>query len=241
MVEQTSGARVVVVALAAEVVDRAVWGATTASDPEHALSTPAKQTDATEATDNRRTPAMVARNVTAVASLTPTCVWRATPELIVALDARFGEPVDAYLNGSQVWLRDDGPCLWPPGPAGPGLWPPGPAGPGNLTIEWRLHPAAGYRRPPSVDTYEVFSTTAHALATGSDVPAPLDALWDGLEAFPAYGDEVEPAVLAAAATHALGIPPDATGLVDHEGIGREWERTAQRTSIVDALFAQLLG
>ena len=41
--------------------------------------------------------------------LTPTCVWRASPELIVALDVRFGEPVDAYVNGSQVWLRDDGP------------------------------------------------------------------------------------------------------------------------------------
>jgi hypothetical protein len=164
---------------------------------------------------------MVTRNVTDVASLTPTCVWRATPQLIVALDARFGEPVDAYLNGSQVWLRDDGP--------------------GGTAIEWRLHPVAGYQRPPAVDTYEVFSATAHALATGRDVPAPLDALWDGLEAFPAHGDEVEPAVLAAAATGALGVRPDATGLVDHESIGREWERTARRTSIVDALFAQLLG
>ena len=35
-------------------------------------------------------------------ALVPTCVWRATPELVVALDARFGEPVDAYVNGSQV-------------------------------------------------------------------------------------------------------------------------------------------
>jgi hypothetical protein len=41
--------------------------------------------------------------------LVPTCVWRATPSLVVALDDRFGEPVDAYVNGSQTWLRDDGP------------------------------------------------------------------------------------------------------------------------------------
>jgi hypothetical protein len=162
---------------------------------------------------------MVARSVTPVATLTPTCVWRATAELIVALDTRFGEPVDAYLNGSQVWLRDDGPCA----------------------LEWRLHPVAGYQGPPSVDTYDVFSVTAHALATGGDGPAPLSRLWDGLEAFPAYGDEIEPAVLAAAAAHALGVPPDATGLVDHESIGRAWERSARRTSIVDALFAQLLA
>ena len=52
-----------------------------------------------------------------------TCVWRASPAVIVALDERFGEPVDAYVNGSQTWLRDDGP--------------------GGITLEWRLHPVAG--------------------------------------------------------------------------------------------------
>ncbi len=44
-----------------------------------------------------------------MAVLVSTCVWRTTPHLIVALDERFGEPVDAYVNGSQVWFRDDGP------------------------------------------------------------------------------------------------------------------------------------
>ena len=52
--------------------------------------------------------------------LTPTCVWLARPEVVVALDSRFGEPVDSYVNGSQVWLREDGP--------------------GGITLEWRLHP-----------------------------------------------------------------------------------------------------
>jgi hypothetical protein len=211
-VAQTSGATVDVVAAGAAVEvarDRAFRGTATRSGPEHEAST-----TTTAIID-------VARNVETVTSLTPTCVWRATPDLVIALDARFGEPVDAYVNGSQVWLRDDGP--------------------GGLTIEWRLHPAPGYRRPAAIDTYEVFSTTAHALATGAALAAPLDALWEGLEAFPAYGDEIEPAVLASVVTDALGRAPDAVGVVDHEGIGREWERAAGHASIVDMLFAQLLG
>ncbi len=218
-VAQTSGATVVVVAVAVEVGrDGAFRGAASGPDEEHAATT---TTDIVDARTSRGSRAIVARNVEAVTSLTPTCVWRATPDLVIALDDRFGEPVDAYVNGSQVWLRDDGP--------------------GAMTIEWRLHPAPGYRRPTSIDTYEVFSTTAHALATGGGSAAPLDELWEGLEAFPAYGDEIEPAVLATVVTDALGLAPDAAGVVDHEGIGREWERTAGRTSIVDALLAQLLG
>ena len=152
-------------------------------------------------------------------TLTPTCVWRASPELIVALDGRFGEPVDAYVNGSQVWLREDGP--------------------GGLTLEWRLHPVPGYRRPAGAGTYDVFSRTALALGLGTVPPAPLEALWEGLEVFSAYGEETEPALLAAAVTAALGLAPDACGLVDHERIGDEWERSGGRTSIVDALLGQL--
>ena len=88
-----------------------------------------------------------AGTVVAVAPLVPTTVWRATPALVIALDERFGEPVDAYVNGSQVWLRDDGP--------------------GGITLEWRLHPVAGYVRPKSVGTYEVFSATALRPAVAS--------------------------------------------------------------------------
>jgi hypothetical protein len=146
-------------------------------------------------------------------------VWRARPEVIVGLDDRFGEPVDAYVNGSQVWLREDGP--------------------GGVVLEWRLHPIAGYRRPAGVGTYEVFSAAALALATGGTPPAPLDGLWEGLEVFAAYGDDLEPQPLAAAATAALGIEPDAFGLVDHEAIAEEWERTSGAVSIVADLLRQL--
>ena len=154
-----------------------------------------------------------------MARLTPTCVWRISAELVLALEDRFGDPVDAYVNGSQVWLRDDGP--------------------GDLTIEWRLHPVADYEPPEGVDTYDVFTSTSLALSEGADPPAPLERLWDGLEAFAAYGDEVEPATLSNAATEALGISPDASGVVDHERIGDEWESSGRRTSIVDALLTQL--
>lgn len=151
--------------------------------------------------------------------LVAAAVWKATPELIVRLDERFGEPLDAYVNGSQVWLRDDGP--------------------GGMPLEWRLHPVANYQRPKGVGTYEVFSDTALALADGRPPPADLDQLWDGLEVFAAYGDEVEPQPLVSAAVASLGIPPDAAGLVDHEPIGDEWERTAGGVSVVDDLLRQL--
>ena len=158
-------------------------------------------------------------------TLVPTCVWRARPQLIVALDERFGPPVDAYVNGSQVWLRDSG--------------PPGATAAAGVTVEWRLHPVAGFRPPEGTGTHDLFEVAADALARGRPGPAPLERLWDGLEAFPAYGDEVEPAILAAACADDLGLAPDAAGLVDHGRIGDEWERTRGEVSIVEALLAEL--
>ena len=152
-------------------------------------------------------------------ALTPTCVWRVSDRLVVALDDRFGEPVDCYVNGSQVWLREDGPA--------------------DETLEWRLHPVAGFRRPPGLGTDEVFSAVALASATGGESPARADSLWDGLECFAAYGDEVEPAMLRAAAAAALGIEPDAAGLADHAAIGDRWERSRGEISIVAALLDEL--
>lgn len=154
-------------------------------------------------------------------ALVPTCVWRVSTALVTLLDDTFGAPLDTYVNGSQVWLRDDGP--------------------GEVVFEWRLHPVAGYVRPKGVATEEVFEVAAAALATGEAGPAPLERLWEGLEAFPAYGDEVEPAVLAAACTAALGLAPDAAGLVDHDRIADAWERTGGGVSIIAALLAELAG
>ena len=142
-------------------------------------------------------------------------MWRISRPLVEALDTRLGDPLDAYVNGSQTWLEENGP--------------------GGMTLEWRLHPVAGYQRPPGVDTYGVF----RAAADGTLDPA---TLWDGLEAFPAHDDPAAPTTpgdLRAHATAALGVEPTAWGMVDHEPIGDEWERTGGAVSIVDLLLGQL--
>lgn len=152
-------------------------------------------------------------------ALVPTCVWRVSAELVVALDDRFGEPVDAYVNGSQVWLRDDGP--------------------GGTALEWRLHPVARFRPPAGTGTYELFGAVALAEARGEAPPAQPELLWDGLEVFAAYGDGLEPSDLRSAAVTSLGLVPDACGVADHTTIGDEWERTGGAISIVEALLSQL--
>jgi hypothetical protein len=154
-----------------------------------------------------------------VAEVVAAALWHLTADLLLAVDDAFGEPVDAYVNGAQVWLRDDGPA--------------------GEALEWRLHPVAGFQRPAAVDAHELLATVVYALRTGDEPPAPIDSLWEGLEAFPAYGDELEPAPLAAACTAAVGVTPDAYGVVDHDRIGDAWERSSGRTSIVTALFEQL--
>jgi hypothetical protein len=132
--------------------------------------------------------------------------------LVAALDERLGDPVDAYVNGSQTWLVENGPR--------------------GMTLEWRLHPVAGYERPAGTDTYRVFRDAAE----GKLDPAQL---WDGLETFVAYDDPTTAADLRAAATAALGREPDAWGVVDHDAIGDEWETTSGAISIIERLIAQL--
>ena len=61
----------------------------------------------------------------------------------------FAASPDTYVNGSQVWLRDDGPA--------------------GEALEWRLHPVAGYRRPDGLATEEVFDTVTAALAQGAEL------------------------------------------------------------------------
>ncbi len=158
-----------------------------------------------------------------VVDLVATAVWAFSKELIIALDDRFGEPLDSYVNGSQVWLRTDGPK--------------------DETIEYRLHPVGGYTKPQGVPTDQVLSQTALACAEGTEPPAPPESLWGGLEAFVAFDDEgpLTPDALAAIGREHLGIEATAKGMVDHEGIAQRWERSARATSIVDELLAQLTG
>src|SRR2546423_12682596 len=59
---------------------------------------------------------------------TASAVWRSSAELVLALDERFGPPVDSYVNGSQTWLLDNGP--------------------GGVALEWRLIPLPPSHPPP---------------------------------------------------------------------------------------------
>jgi hypothetical protein len=166
----------------------------------------------------------------------PTAVWKLTPELVVALDEHLGPPVDSYLNGSQTWLvgddTDDTSGERPDT---------------SVVLEFRLHPVSGYRIPDGCSHYDVWEAVVTQLTQGIDSRAlrlgsevrPLAGLWDGLEAFPAYGDEIEPARLASLATSLLGRAPDRSGLVDHEAIGDAWERANGNVSIIALLVDQL--
>jgi hypothetical protein len=151
-----------------------------------------------------------------VGRTTATAVWRIRPELVLAMADRLGEPVDRYVNGSQTWFTET---------------------PGGVALEWRLHPVAGYTKPKGMSHNDVWDVVVEGLI--GHVRLRPEDVWDGLECFAAYGDDIEPGALAAAVTQELGVAPDATGLVDHESIGDAWERTRGAVSIVDLLLEQL--
>jgi len=154
-----------------------------------------------------------------------TVLWPCTPELIVALDEHLGPPVDSYVNGSQTWFT------------------------GEPVLEWRLHPAAGFAQPGTLSPYDLWDEVVGAISSGTDPAAlalggttvALAALWDGLECFPAYGDDLEPMAVVQRAGAELPIAPERHGLVDHDAVGDEWERANGTASIVDLLRAQLSG
>ena len=79
-------------------------------------------------------------------SRTATTVWRLTPELVLALDAQLGPPVDGYVNGTQTWLTD--------------------RGPGGETLEWRLHPVSGFRPPKGVGPYDLWDEVYRIRVSG---------------------------------------------------------------------------
>jgi hypothetical protein len=101
--------------------------------------------------------------------------------------------------------------------------------------------------PRDLSHYDLWEQVVGALSAGADPdaltlgsePRTLRSVWDGLECYAAYGDDLEPAPLAQAATAALERAPDAVGLVDHEQIGQAWENARGATSIVEMLFAEL--
>ena len=156
--------------------------------------------------------------------LIATALWWMAPELVAALDRELGTPVDSYVNGSQTWFSGD-----------------------EQTLEWRLHPVGAFAMPAELSHYDLWERVVDELAAGRDPDAlqlgsdtrPLATIWDGLECFPAYGDDLEPATLAARATELLGLAPGLSGLVDHDKVGDAWEATHGAVSIVRLLGDQL--
>jgi hypothetical protein len=106
---------------------------------------------------------------------------------------------------------------------------------------------AGFTAPAECGPYDLWDAVVGALAAGQSPDAmtlgldtrALSTLWDGLECFPAYGDEIEPATLARGATEALGVAPEAAGLVDHDRIGGAWEDARGRVSLTELLLDEL--
>ncbi len=156
--------------------------------------------------------------------LIATALWWMTPELVGALDARLGPPVDSYVNGSQTWFSGE-----------------------EQTLEWRLHPVAAFVAPRGITHYDLWERVVDELEAGRSPDAlvlgpetrPLSSLWDGLECFPAYGDDLEPATLSRRAIELLEVAPDLCGLVDHDRVADAWETTKGAISIVRLLADQL--
>ena len=155
-------------------------------------------------------------------------VWTIAPELLAAVDERLGPPVDAYVNGAQTWFVD---C------------------PDDVTLEFRLHPAARYTVPRGLSHHDVLEAVTDLLAVGADPHAlrlgeevrTLASCWDGLECYAAYDDALEPADLVARARAVLGREPDRAGMVDHDAVADAWEQAGGTASVVALLLEQLAG
>ncbi|WCO67814.1 hypothetical protein PO878_03635 [Iamia majanohamensis] len=154
-----------------------------------------------------------------MAELIATCVWSASPDLLVAVHDHLGPPAHAYDNGSQAWLRDDGPD--------------------GVPVEWRLHPRPDLARPGRLSGYHLFPAVAGALARGEDPALDPTTVWCGLEAVPAFDDDVEPDTLAAHLGTILGWDPDAWGPLDRDELARRWERSHGDLDVVAWAVAHL--
>ena len=144
--------------------------------------------------------------------MTPTCAYRVDGALLELLDAQLGPPLDSYVRGWQVWLEANGPR--------------------GETLEWRLHPPARFRMPRGENPHDLFGDVLQGLADQPDgamlrlgrEERSLSDVWEVLEVFPTFGEDIEPIALARAAAAALGgRAPDVAGRVDHARMGDEWK------------------
>ena len=156
----------------------------------------------------------------------PTCVFHCDAQLVLALEAAFGPPVDSYVLGWQVWLQ----------PAATGV-----------ELEYRLHPPADYRTPAGISHHDVWEAVVSQLADGVDrlrlgtEERELREVWTLLETYPAFGDALTPDEVRRLAEEALGRPADAAGSVDHDLLNGRWARRPGGFDLVAALLEQVGG
>lgn len=162
--------------------------------------------------------------------MTPTCAFKVDPALLELLDAHLGPPLDSYVRGWQVWLE--------------------PNGPDEQTLEWRLHPPAGFVMPRGVNPHDLFDVVLQGIAEhGEDFPAGeqrlrLDQVWEALEVFPAFPEghlpTITPRPLVEAVAAALGgRRPDVAGQVDHARLGDLWKGKRGDFSVARVLLDTL--
>lgn len=155
----------------------------------------------------------------------PTCVFEVDRSLVETLDGRLGPPLDSYVMGWQVWLE--------------------PAGEDRVELEFRLHPPAGFSMPGGIHPEELWDEVVSGLAAGGEVlrigeeERRLEDLWVLLEIYPGFGDRVEPDQVRSWAEEMLGRPAMGAGYVDHQRLGKRWERRPGRFDLPRAVLEEL--
>jgi hypothetical protein len=158
----------------------------------------------------------------------PVAVFDVDAGLLEALETAFGPPIDSYLRGWQVWIE-----------------PMDPDADDAVELEYRLHPPAGFGMPNGLNHHDLWDEVITQVADGAPTFAlgaeqcDLPDIWVLLEVFPAFGDEMTSAEVAAAAEAALGRPARAHGDVDHERLGGRFKREGHDADLPAALLAAL--
>lgn len=159
---------------------------------------------------------------------TPVAIVDVDRALLEALEEAFGPPIDSYLMGWQVWLVDTE-------IAG-----------ADVTLEYRLHPPAGFAQPHGLDHHDLWTEVIVQLADGDgeqltlgDEQRRLTEVFDLLEVYPAFGEDLSARDVAGHVESSLGRAPRAAGDVDHERLGGRWKRQRHDFDLPNALRAAL--
>lgn len=129
-----------------------------------------------------------------------------------------------------------------------------------VELEFRLHPPAGFRQPEGLSHHDLWDETmqqladrAAALAAGEAGQGALDrvplrlgredrdvaSLWELLEVFPAFGEDVSPEQVRTWAEGVTRRPALAAGYIDHERLGGTFKRLGTRFDLPGALREEL--